>query len=57
MVGVKEIDDHMPFFTLVNPSLKKYISVALDLTSSNFDKLVVKSKDLWLVEFFAPWSV
>ena len=38
MVGVKEIDDHMPFFTLVNPSLKKYISVALDLTSSNFDK-------------------
>ena len=32
-------------------------SQSIELTSSNFDKLVVKSKDLWLVEFFAPWSV
>jgi protein disulfide-isomerase A6 len=32
-------------------------SQSIELTSSNFDKLVIKSKDLWLVEFFAPWSV
>lgn len=25
------------------------------LTDSNFDKLVIDSDDIWLVEFFAPW--
>ncbi|KAI1724281.1 thioredoxin domain-containing protein [Ditylenchus destructor] len=27
----------------------------VELTDSNFEQLVLKSKDLWLVEFFAPW--
>lgn len=27
----------------------------IELTDSNFEKLVLKSDDLWLVEFFAPW--
>lgn len=27
----------------------------VELTDSNFDKLVLKSDDMWLVEFFAPW--
>jgi len=27
----------------------------VELTSNNFDDLVMGSKDLWLVEFFAPW--
>ncbi|XP_018578009.1 protein disulfide-isomerase A6 homolog [Anoplophora glabripennis] len=27
----------------------------IELTDSNFDKLVVQSDDMWLVEFFAPW--
>uniref|UniRef100_A0A0N4ZQP4 Protein disulfide-isomerase A6 homolog n=1 Tax=Parastrongyloides trichosuri TaxID=131310 RepID=A0A0N4ZQP4_PARTI len=27
----------------------------IELTESNFEKLVLNSKDLWLVEFFAPW--
>ena len=27
----------------------------IELTDSNFDKLVLQSEDLWLVEFFAPW--
>lgn len=27
----------------------------IELTDSNFDKLVLNSDDLWLVEFFAPW--
>ena len=27
----------------------------VELTDSNFEKLVMKSEDMWLVEFFAPW--
>ncbi|XP_050311632.1 protein disulfide-isomerase A6 homolog [Anthonomus grandis grandis] len=27
----------------------------VELTESNFDKLVLQSDDIWLVEFFAPW--
>ena len=27
----------------------------IELTDANFDKLVMKSDDMWLVEFFAPW--
>lgn len=36
-------------------SEKSEISSSVELTSSNFDELVLKSKDLWIVEFFAPW--
>ena len=25
------------------------------LTDNNFEELVLKSDDMWLVEFFAPW--
>ena len=25
------------------------------LTDSNFEELVIKSNEMWLVEFFAPW--
>ena len=27
----------------------------VELTDSNFQKLVIESEDIWLVEFFAPW--
>ena len=27
----------------------------VELTDDNFDKLVLKSDDIWLVEFYAPW--
>ncbi|XP_008543798.1 protein disulfide-isomerase A6 homolog [Microplitis demolitor] len=27
----------------------------VELTDDNFDKLVMNSEDLWLVEFYAPW--
>lgn len=27
----------------------------IELTDSNFEDLVLHSKDIWLVEFFAPW--
>lgn len=30
-------------------------SDVVELTDSNFDKLVLDSEDVWLVEFFAPW--
>ncbi|XP_010522374.1 PREDICTED: protein disulfide-isomerase 2-3-like [Tarenaya hassleriana] len=30
-------------------------SASVELNSSNFDELVIKSKELWIVEFFAPW--
>ena len=30
-------------------------SASVELNSRNFDELVIKSKDLWIVEFFAPW--
>lgn len=32
-------------------------SASVELNSSNFDELVTESKDLWIVEFFAPWYV
>ncbi|OTF71502.1 hypothetical protein BLA29_006824, partial [Euroglyphus maynei] len=30
-------------------------SDVIELTESNFDEKVLKSDDLWLVEFYAPW--
>lgn len=30
-------------------------SDVVDLTAANFDELVFGSKDIWMVEFFAPW--
>lgn len=30
-------------------------SNVVELTPSNFDKLVVKSDHVWIVEFYAPW--
>ncbi|XP_078444049.1 protein disulfide isomerase-like 2-3 [Wolffia australiana] len=34
---------------------KTETSSSIELNSQNFDDLVIKSKDLWIVEFFAPW--
>lgn len=30
-------------------------SNVVELTPSNFDKLVIKGDEIWIVEFFAPW--
>lgn len=27
----------------------------MDLTETNFDRLVTQSDQVWVVEFFAPW--
>ncbi|XP_054819499.1 protein disulfide isomerase-like 2-3 [Prosopis cineraria] len=34
---------------------KSESSASVELNSRNFDELVLKSKELWIVEFFAPW--
>ncbi|KAK6238622.1 hypothetical protein QUC31_004091 [Theobroma cacao] len=36
-------------------SEKSEPSSSVELNSRNFDELVLKSKELWIVEFFAPW--
>lgn len=36
-------------------SEKSAPSASVELNSINFDELVLKSKELWVVEFFAPW--
>jgi protein disulfide-isomerase A6 len=36
-------------------SKKSSTDDVIELTDSNFDKLVLQSEDIWLVEFFAPW--
>ncbi|CAN0897089.1 Protein disulfide isomerase-like 2-3 [Linum grandiflorum] len=36
-------------------SAKSGPNESIELNSRNFDELVVKSKELWIVEFFAPW--
>lgn len=36
-------------------SQKTDTSSSVELNSGNFDELVIKSKELWIVEFFAPW--
>ncbi|KAG6750114.1 hypothetical protein POTOM_047195 [Populus tomentosa] len=36
-------------------SEKSETSLSVELNSRNFDELVLKSKELWIVEFFAPW--
>lgn len=38
-------------------SEKSDTSASVELNSHNFDEVVLKSKDLWIVEFFAPWYV
>lgn len=34
---------------------KGNVEDVIELTDANFDKLVLNSDDMWLVEFFAPW--
>lgn len=53
----------MKYLTIFILTLSLYTSEALYgsnskvviLTQQNFQKEVINSKDLWLVEFFAPW--
>lgn len=44
-------------FFLMNQIFTLYSSTddVIELTSSNFNKLVIQSNDLWMVEFYAPW--
>lgn len=38
-------------------SKKFEFSVLVELNSRNFDELVIKSKEVWIVEFFVLWYV
>ncbi|KAI7744121.1 hypothetical protein M8C21_030371 [Ambrosia artemisiifolia] len=49
------LKDRLSGKTTGGSSEKSESSVSVELNSRNFDELVVKSKDLWMVEFFAPW--
>lgn len=43
------------FLISAGQSLYSPSSNVVDLTESNFDKLVTQSDDVWIVEFYAPW--
>lgn len=44
-------------FTLASLSQALYPSSSdvIELTPSNFNKMVINSDEVWVVEFFAPW--
>lgn len=40
----------------ISQTLALYQSTdVIELTQSNFEKLVLKSDEIWIVEFYAPW--
>ncbi len=43
------------FLVSMTFSLYNTNSNVINLSSSNFNKEVVNSADIWLVEFYAPW--
>lgn len=49
------LKDRLSGKTTGGSSEKSEPSASVELDSRNFDELVVKSKDLWMVEFYAPW--
>lgn len=42
-------------FTVSTNALYSSSDDVIQLDSSNFDRLVLESADLWIVEFYAPW--
>ncbi|KAL8239370.1 hypothetical protein R6Q59_015937 [Mikania micrantha] len=49
------LKDRLSGNTAGGSSEKSEPSASVELKSSNFDEMVVKSKDIWMVEFYAPW--
>ncbi|TYH44145.1 hypothetical protein ES332_D11G173400v1 [Gossypium tomentosum] len=49
------LKDRLAGKTSGGSSEKSEPSASVELNSRNFDELVLKSKELWIVEFFAPW--
>ncbi|RXH67954.1 hypothetical protein DVH24_028101 [Malus domestica] len=49
------LKDRLSGKTTGGSSEKSEPSASVELNSQNFNELVLKSKDLWIVEFFAPW--
>jgi len=47
---------YLVFLGLVSPLLAMYAGTdVVELTPANFQKEVIKSDSLWIVEFYAPW--
>ena len=42
-------------FASLSQALYPSNSDVIDLTPSNFNKLVINSDEIWIVEFYAPW--
>lgn len=42
-------------FVSVTHALYPSSSDVIDLTPNNFNKLVINSDEVWIVEFYAPW--
>ncbi|XP_009365136.1 protein disulfide isomerase-like 2-3 [Pyrus x bretschneideri] len=49
------LKDRLSGKTTGGSSEKSEPSASVELNSQNFNELVLKSKELWIVEFFAPW--
>ncbi|KAL3615289.1 Protein disulfide-isomerase 2-3 [Castilleja foliolosa] len=49
------LKDRLDGKTSGGSSQKSEPSASVELNSRNFDEVVLKSKELWVVEFFAPW--
>ncbi|CAN6708035.1 unnamed protein product [Malus baccata var. baccata] len=49
------LKDRLSGKTTGGSSEKSEPSASVELNSQNFNELVLKSRDLWIVEFFAPW--
>lgn len=49
------LKDRLDGKTTKGSSTKSESSASVELNAQNFDELVLKSEELWIVEFFAPW--
>jgi len=52
---LEELTAHVTAKSGAKGSVKKTVSSVVDLTSANFDKIVLDDKKDVLVEFYAPW--
>uniref|UniRef100_A0A6M2DVV2 Protein disulfide-isomerase A6 homolog n=1 Tax=Xenopsylla cheopis TaxID=163159 RepID=A0A6M2DVV2_XENCH len=53
--ALSAVKDHVLSKLGVKSGSKDDSKDVVELTDSNFDKLVMKSDEMWLVEFYAPW--
>ena len=58
MIAIKRVlyllATFMPIAIMANEMYGKYSKVE-ELTDANFNEKVIKSDEMWIVEFYAPW--